>query len=78
MGGNSTHQNLLLVYQPQCPHCQQMKEEWIKLSQTIVQNKVPVNILSINDGIKGYEKILPGNIKIQYYPMILLLKNDQE
>lgn len=32
MGGNVTHQNLLLVYHPKCGHCKAMKDEWIKLS----------------------------------------------
>lgn len=35
MGGNATHQNLLLVYHPKCGHCKAMKDEWIKLSQKI-------------------------------------------
>lgn len=76
MGGNSTHQNLLLIYHPQCPHCMKMKDDWITLSNKVSQKKVALNVLSINDGIKDYKKLLPGNLKIEYYPMIFLLKND--
>lgn len=35
-------------------------------------------MLSVNDGIQEYKKQLPGNLKIDYYPYILLLKNDKE
>lgn len=78
MGGNQTHQNLLLVYNPQCDHCMKMKDDWITLSNKINAKKVPLNVLAINDGIKEYEKQLPGNLQIEYYPMVLLLKNDQD
>lgn len=78
MGGNTTHQNFLLVYHPQCSHCQSMREDWVKLSQKIQQNKLPLNILAVNDGNKEYKKVLPGNLNIEYYPYILLLKNDKD
>merc|ERR1712100_734166 len=78
MQGNATHQNLLLVYHPQCKHCQAVRSDWIQLAQTIVDKKVPVNVLAINDGQTSYKKLLPGNLKIDYYPLVLLLKNDQE
>jgi hypothetical protein len=78
MGGNSTHQNLLLVYHPKCGHCKALKDNWIHLSQKIQQEKIALNLLAINDGIQGYKKQLPGNLKVEYYPYILLLKNDKE
>lgn len=78
MGGNATHQNLLVVYHPQCKHCNDMKEEFAKLSQLVQEKKVPLNVLSVNDGIPGYKKFLPGNLKIEYYPYILFLKNDKD
>jgi hypothetical protein len=55
-----------------------MKEEFSKLSQVVFEKNVPLNMLSINDGIPGYKKFLPGNLKIDYYPYILLLKNDKD
>lgn len=55
-----------------------MKNDWITLSQQIFQKKAKINMLSINDGITDYKKMLPGNLKIEYYPYILLLKNDKD
>jgi len=37
-----------------------------------------LNILAVNDGIESYRKYLPGNLSIEYYPTILLLKNDKD
>lgn len=78
MGGNKTHSNLLMVYHPKCKASQALKAHYAKLASEIYDKKVSVNVLAINDGMKDYRKILPGNLAIHYYPMVFLLKNDED
>ena len=70
--------NLVMIYRPDCKYSTDMRKHFSDLSYLVAQNKSSnLNMIGINDGLSPeYHKIMPGNVQITYYPMILLFKND--
>ena len=63
---NSKLPAFVFYYQPTCAHCKNMKDEWLKLAETM-GNKV--NLLAIN----GEEDVkLPYVGEVTYYPSLFL------
>lgn len=69
--------NLVMVYHPTCKYSIEMSKHFSALANVVNKGNMKLNIVGINDGIGAtYRKELPGNAQINYYPMILLFKND--
>ena len=41
---------LILAHDPTCNVCAKMAPEFVKLAQMVEQNKIPVNLVSVNIG----------------------------
>lgn len=72
-------QNFVMVYNPGCKHCEEMKPEFSKLAEHVQKSGMNINMIAINDGQNDARKKLPGNIgEVDYYPAVFLFKNDKE
>jgi thiol-disulfide isomerase/thioredoxin len=71
--------NLVMVYHPNCKHSRNFKPEYLKLAEHVVYEKLNVNVFAINDGFAPeVKRSLPLFSEIQYYPTILLYRNDDK
>ena len=43
-------QNLVMIYDPKCGHCQAFKVEYEKLPEHVYKNKSKINVLAVNNG----------------------------
>lgn len=68
--------NLVMVYHPTCKYSIEMAKHFSNMANVVNKGNMKLNLIGINDGLADYHKELPGNAKVNYYPMILLFKND--
>jgi hypothetical protein len=54
-----------------------MAKHFTNMANVVHKGNMKLNLIGINDGLApAYRKELPGNAQINYYPLILLFKND--
>jgi len=69
--------NLVMVYHPTCKYSIEMAKHFSNMANVVNKGNMKLNLIGINDGLAPtYRKELPGNVQVNYYPMILLFKND--
>lgn len=73
MGPKDTYDNFVLVYAPGCEACWNVKAHFERLSRAVKRTSAPVNLMAVNDGIDGYQKVLP-NATVSGYPFLALYK----
>ena len=69
--------NLVMVYHPNCKHCQDFRNEYLKYAYEIYPTKKDINVIAVNDGFANLvSKQLPGFPQISYYPTVVLYSPD--
>ena len=39
---------LAAIYHPECPHCHPMHDDFVRLAETVKEQKLPVSIVAVN------------------------------
>ena len=62
----------MIAYHPQCPHCKTIVGEIKHLAKKVKENKLKVNILTLNLSKISWEQV--GQLNIDAFPKLRLYK----